>query len=510
MTLSYLDLTIFVGFIVFVVGVSLWASRGEESSEDYFLAGRSLTWWIIGVSLIASNISTEQLVGMAGSGFGNVGLAVAAYEWVAGIAMVVIAFTLLPVFLRSGIYTMPEFLEYRYNSATRTFMACAMMIMYVVVMLASVLYSGAITMRTIFGLPLEYGVWMLGVIAGIYTVYGGLKAVAWSDLIQGLALLGGAALILFLGIEKVGGWESFFTENRAKLHTILPADHPDLPWTSLCFGIWIPVTFYWGLNQFIVQRTLASKSLANGQNGLVLAAAIKLVLPFLIIFPGIIAAQLYGAELKSQDEAFPTLIKNILPEGLRGVMFAAIFGAVMSTLDSLLNSASTIFTVDIYKRIIRPDGTPHHFVTVGRITTAIFVVTSCLLAPMLDNPAFGGIFKYIQMFQGFVSPGILAVFLVGLLVPKAPPAAALTAMTLNILVYGALLYFLPTMAFLNHMGITFVTVVLAMLAITAVAPLSEPRVLPRQGNLDLTPSRPALFFGGLIVMATIAVYAYFR
>ena len=320
MELSFWDYTFFIAFFVIVIGVSLWKSRGDENSEDYFLAGRSLPWWLVGFSLIASNISTEHFVGMAGSGFGSLGLAVASYEWIAAITLVAVALFFLPRFLAAGIYTIPEYLEYRYNKISRSIMAFYMMIMYVAVALASVLYSGAIGLTTIFGLELSTAVWLIGILAGVYTVLGGLKAVVWTDLFQGAALIIGGFIVMVLGFntlgEQVGGGiisgiSHFIEKNSDKLHMILPADNPDIPWTALIFGIWIPNFFYWGLNQFITQRTLASKSLAEGQKGILFAASIKLIIPFIIVIPGIMAFGLYGDQITNGDQAYPTLIKNI-------------------------------------------------------------------------------------------------------------------------------------------------------------------------------------------------------
>jgi SSS family solute:Na+ symporter len=423
---------------------------------------------------------------MAGAGYGNIGLAVASYEWVAAITLVFVALFLLPKFLRSGIYTIPEFLEYRYSPGTRTIMSVYMLIMYVLVAIASILYSGAIGLQAIFGLDLTYGVWLIGILAAAYTIYGGLKAVVWSDLLQGAALLIGGAIVMVLGFQAVGGVGAFFEANEDKLHMVLPADHPEIPWTALLIGIWIPNIFYWGLNQFITQRTLGAKSLSQGQNGIILAAFIKLLIPFIIVFPGIMALQLYASEIgDKQDQAYPILFAHVLPTGLRGIMFAALFGAVMSSLDSMLNSASTIFTVDIFKRRLRPDISPHAMVTIGRIATAVCVVIGCTMAPFLDNPKFGGIFKYIQMFQGFISPGIVTAFLFGLIVKKAPPAAAISALILNIPVYGVLLRLRGDIPFLNHMAITFGVLVAAMTVVTLISSIRKSLEMPVRDLLGL-------------------------
>lgn len=510
MELSFFDLVAFILFLLIVTGISLYASRKGETGEDYFLAGRKLTWWLIGFSLIASNISTEHFVGMAGEGFGGAGLAIASYEWFAAVTLVVVALFLLPIFLRLGIFTMPEFLEHRYGSYARSMMAGLVMVVYVAVTLTTVLFSGALGLKSIFGLSVPAGVWLIGILAGAYTIYGGLKAVVWSDLIQGAALLLGGTLVLFLAMDAAGGWGSFYSENQDKLHLFLPADHKDLPWTALLFGLWIPNFYYWGFNQFITQRTLGAKSLAAGQNGILLAAAIKLLIPFIIVFPGIIAWQLFADQISSPDEAYPVLLKNLLPAGLRGVMFAALFGAVMSSLDSVLNSASTIFTLDIYKKHFQKDLQPGGEVRIGRIMTAVFILVGCLIAPSFENPGFEGVFKYIQKFQGFISPGIVTVFVFGLINKKAPQSAAIAAMVLNIVVYGALLWLLPDTAFLNHMAITFVLLIAVMALITWFQPLKNPVTLSGNDLLELKESPLARPLGVVIILITVALYFFFR
>lgn len=509
MVLSWIDLAAFFLFLAFVIAVSLYAGHGDETGEDYFLAGRNLTWPLIGFSLIASNISTEQIVGMAGGGVATAGMAIASYEWVAAVALVLIGLFLLPVFLRLGIYTMPEFLEHRYGVAPRTLMAVYMIIAYVAVLLVSVLYSGAVLFEGLVGLDMYTSIWVIGLVAGGYTIYGGLSAVVWSDLLQGVVLIIGGVVVTVLAFSEIGGIGPFFEENADKLHMVLPSDHPEVPWTALLMGIWIPNLYYWGLNQFITQRTLGAKSLREGQKGLVFAASLKLIMPFIIVFPGIIAFQLYPEQIaRSGDDAFPVLISNILPGfGFRGLLFAALFGAVMSSLDSMLNSCSTIFTIDVYRRFIRPDASQRRLMRVGRIATGVFVLLACLLAPL---PALvEGVFKYIQMFQGFISPGILGVFLMGLLVPRATSAAALAGMLVNIPVYAVLLWTLPDTAFLNHMAITFIAVIATMGFVTALAPRSEPKIIEKRSDIDVTPHPLAAAAGGCVIAATVALYVVF-
>ena len=507
MQLTLTDGIAFVSFLAFVVGVSLYASRREKDTKDYFLAGRHLTWWLIGFSLIASNISTEHFVGMAGAGFGEAGLAIASYEWIAAITLVVMALWLLPLFLRLGIYTMPEFLEHRYGRPARTLMAVYMMIAYIGVAIAAVLYSGALGLKTVFGLDLTTGIWLIGLLAGAYTIYGGLKAVVWSDLIQGSALLLGGLFVAILALNAVGGLESFLSQNGDKLHTILPADHPDIPWTAMLFGIWIPNFFYWGFNQFITQRTLGSKNLAHGQDGIMLAALIKLIIPFIIVFPGIMAFQLYGDQITNGDQAYAVLIQNLLPAGFRGIMFAALFGAVMSSLDSMLNSAATIFTMDIYAQHIDKTSSAERRLYVGRIATAVFVLLGCLIAPLPGK--FEGVFRYIQMVWGFISPGIVAVFFFGIINRRAPLSAALWGMGLSVPIYSLLNWALPDIAFLNHMAISFAVIVVVMATMTKVNPLPEPVVFAERGEVDLTPSSRARKLAAVIVGLTVLLYVIF-
>jgi len=508
MTFSPIDIVSFVGFLVLVFAVSLAASRRKKvATEDYFLAGRELRWWLIGISLIASNISTEHFVGLAGRGYA-LGLAIASYEWMAAVTMVVVALYFLPKFLRAGIFTMPEYLEYRYDAGARSIMAFFMMLAYVFVALATVLYSGALALEAVIGLDVITGIWIIGALSGLYVTYGGLRAVVWTELIQGTALLLGALLVFVLSLDALGGWGEFTALSAGKLHTVLPWNDPEMPWLAVFVGgLWIPNLFYWGLNQFITQRALAARSLADGQRGTLFAAAIKVSIPFLIVMPGIMAVHLYPDLIKTPDQAYPVLIRELVPPGLLGIMLAALFGAVLSTFESLLNSAATIFSLDIYQRHWRPAAEPAQLLRVGRWATLVLFLVGCLWAPIVGRA--GSVFQYIQMFWGFISPGIVAAFVVGMVSPKTPPLAAKGAMLLGIPVYGLLLWFLPGVAFLHHMAITFLVVVAYMWIVTALRPLAAPRVLPVKEGLSLEPARHAGLLGGLVVAAVAALYLYF-
>lgn len=614
MQLSLIDIVIFFAFVVAVVGIGVFKSRHEKDSESYFLAGRGLSWWLIGFSLIAANISTEQFVGMSGQAADYVGLAIASYEWMAAITLVVVAFVFLPKFLRTGIYTIPEFLRYRYNETSRSIMAFFTMLIYVFVTIAAVIYSGALTIDTLFhgqtvlGMPINVvsGSWIIGIIAAAYVASGGLKACAWADLLQGSALIIGGAIITWLAFKALGntplaelasttagaketltdsssGTAKFFALNSDKLHMILPRKDLVLPWTALMVGLWIPNFYYWGLNQYITQRTLGASSLGEGQKGIVFAAALKLIIPFVIVFPGIIAFNLYSgsmaenaalangpvleefkavqaaselemktfayndnwAELHPQmaaqidahnakveeassaaglepekaqelvgyqyDTAFGLLISRLVPGGvgLQGFIMAAILGAVVSSLASMLNSASTIFTMDIFKNYISKNASQKSLVAVGRICVGVFVVIGCLISPQLANPKFKGVFTYIQEFQGFISPGILAVFVFGFLVRKAPPICGVVGLIINPVVYGILKVVMPNLAFLDRMAVSFAGVLALMWIITLIKPLPQPVELPNRATIDLNPSKPAKAFGIIVVIATLILYAIF-
>lgn len=508
MTFSPIDIASFVGFLVLVFAVSLAASRRKKvATEDYFLAGRELRWWLIGISLIASNISTEHFVGLSGRGY-ELGLAIASYEWMAAVTMVVVALFFLPKFLRAGIFTMPEYLEYRYDAGARSIMAFFMMLAYVFVALATVLYSGALALEAVIGLDVITGIWIIGALSGLYVTYGGLRAVVWTELIQGTALLLGALLVFVLSLDALGGWGEFTALSAGKLHTVLPWNDPEMPWLAVFVGgLWIPNLFYWGLNQFITQRALAARSLADGQRGTLFAAAIKVSIPFLIVMPGIMAVHLFPDLIKTPDQAYPVLIRELVPPGLLGIMLAALFGAVLSTFESLLNSAATIFSLDIYQRQWRPAAEPAQLLRVGRWATLVLFLVGCLWAPIVGRA--GSVFQYIQMFWGFISPGIVAAFVVGMVSPRTPALAAKGAMLLGIPVYGLLLWFLPGVAFLHHMAITFLVLVAYMWIVTARRPLAEPVVLPVKEGLVLTPAPHVKWFGAAVVGTVAGLYLFF-
>lgn len=520
-SLAAQDTLVFIAFLAAVIGIALFATRQKkQTGSDYFLGGRSLLWPMIGLSIVAANISTEQLVGMAGQGAGDVGLAVSNWQLCGSLGIIFVAFTLMPRFLRAGIYTMPQFLEQRFNPTARTIMSGYTVVIYVAILLTSVFYSGGITIQKIFDVPLWIGVSVLAFAATAYTAWGGLRAVAVADLFFGAALLGGGAYAFFLGLDAVGGWDVFAEFNDERLHMIKPADDPALPWTGVVGGMWIVLIYYCGLNQFIVQRALSARSLAHAQGGMVFAAALWLLVPFFIVMPGMLSAQLYPEELgigtgtTAADEAFPTLIRNLIPEGVRGFMFAAIAGAVISSLASMLNSASTLFTMDIYKERINKGATDRQILWIGRVTVLACVVIGAVLATVLDQlPGFEGVFQFIQQFQGYIWPGTVAAFLGGLLLTRAPAMAGTAALLVGPVAYGALQFAgqreLHSIHFLLQALIAWAVSFGVVWLLALIKPSEERWTLPMLAEIDLIPSAIAKVAAVVVVGCVIAFYIVF-
>ncbi len=454
-----LDYVIFISYALLILGVGLYVSRDkkghQKNAEDYFLAGKSLPWWAVGASLIAANISAEQFIGMSGSGFAS-GLAIASYEWMAAITLIIVGKYFLPIFIEKGIYTIPEFVEKRYSTNLKTILAVFWIALYVFVNLATVLYLGSLALETIMGIPMIYGVMGLALFAAAYSLYGGLSAVAWTDVIQVVFLVLGGLTTTYIALNTVSGGEgviegikTVYNAVPERFSMILDKSNPEfknLPGLGvLVGGMWVANLYYWGFNQYIIQRTLAAKSLKEAQKGILLAAGLKLILPLIIVVPGIAAyvmvndpeimARLGAAGLKNlpsveeADKAYPWLLQ-FLPVGLKGVAFAALAAAIVSSLASMLNSTSTIFTMDIYKQYINKNADDKTTVNVGRISAGVALIIACITASLL-----GGIdqaFQFIQEYTGVVSPGILAVFLLGLFWKKTTNKGAIVGALVSI------------------------------------------------------------------------------
>lgn len=479
---SNLDYAIFIAYAALIIFVGLWVSRNKKgqtkTSEDYFLASKSLTWWAVGASLIAANISAEQFIGMSGSGFA-IGLGIASYEWMAAITLILVGKFFLPAFLNKEIYTMPQFLEKRYDNRVRTILAVFWLLVFVFVNLTSVLYLGALAIQSIMGIPMIYGILGLALFAAIYSLYGGLSAVAWTDVIQVVFLVGGGLVTTWLALDFVSdgngviaGSKLLFEKAPEKFHMILEKDSPfymDLPGISVLIGgMWVANLYYWGFNQYIIQRALAAKNIREAQKGIIFAGFLKIILPLIVVIPGIAAFVLVnepetlahlGAtsadimpSLEQADKAYPWLL-GFLPSGIKGLAFAALAAAIVSSLASMLNSTSTIFTMDIYKQFVKKDASETNLVNTGRLTATIALIIAGFIAPTLST--LDQAFQYIQEYTGMVSPGILVIFLFGLFWKKTTPNAALWVAVLTLPVAIALKFGVSGIPFMDQMGLCF-------------------------------------------------------
>ncbi len=466
MNLGTLDLTVVAVYAVVLLVLAQWVSREkaghEKDSSDYFLAGRNLPWWAIGASLIAANISAEQIIGMSGSAW-VMGIAIAAYEWMAAITLVIVGKWLLPVFLKHRIFTMPQFLEQRFDHRVRNVMAIFWLIVYVFVNLTSILWLGALAVNTVTGLDLTTALIALGAFATAYSLYGGLKAVALTDIIQVTLLVFGGILIAIISLNEVSGGQGTMAGFQVllerlpeKFDLIFTKDSPHydaLPGISvLVGGMWIMNLSYWGFNQYIIQRALAAKSTREAQKGILFAAFLKMLMPLIIVLPGI-AAVVLAPDLDTPDRAYPTVM-NLLPTGILGLVFAALIAAIVSSLASMMNSISTIFTMDIYRHHGGSRHTEQQLVNVGRIVSCTAIVVAMILArPLLGK--FDQAFQYIQEFTGFFTPGVCALFLLGFFWPKTTANGALATAIGSALFSIAFKLLWPELPFIDRVGTVF-------------------------------------------------------
>ncbi|KVV15695.1 sodium/sugar symporter [Flavobacterium sp. TMP13] len=544
------DYLVFAAYAVLILGVGLWVSRDkdghEKNAEDYFLASKSLPWWAIGSSLIAANISAEQFIGMSGSGFA-LGLAIASYEWMAALTLIIVGKYFLPIFIEKGIYTIPQFVEKRFSTNLKTILAVFWIALYVFVNLTTVLYLGGLAIETILGVKMVYAIIGLALFAAAYSLYGGLSAVAWTDVIQVIFLVLGGLVTTYLALDTVSngagaieGLKAIYNAAPDHFTMILDESSPEysnLPGIGvLVGGLWVANLYYWGFNQYIIQRTLAAKSLKEAQKGILLAAFLKLIIPLIVVIPGIAAyviikdpaimARLGVTALENlpgvgtADRAYPWLL-HFLPTGLKGLAFAALAAAIVSSLASMLNSTSTIFTMDIYKQYINKNSSEKNLVKVGRLSGGIALLIAVITAPLL-----GGIdqaFQFIQEYTGVVSPGILAVFLLGLFWKKTTNKAAIWGALLSIPIAmffkigpkgwvsgSGLENIFPTLPWMDQMGITAVLtmIIIAVISLTQNKGVNDPKAITLSKSLFKTsPLFNICAFAIMIIL--VAVYAVF-
>ena len=542
----------FLGFTVLVAVISYLATRKteESSSDGYFLGGRSLTAGVIAGSLLLTNLSTEQIVGLNGASYQS-GLSVMVWETLAAIAMVVTAMFLLPKYLKGGLTTVPGFLARRFDTTTKTLTSVLFLSGYVVVLLPVILYSGSLAISGMFDIPELLGVthtqsiwicvWGIGIIGSIYAVFGGLKAVAISDSINAIGLLVGGILIPIFGLMMIGdgsildGLNILTTENPDKFKSMGGPTDP-VPFYTIFTGMMLVQLFYWGTNQQIIQRALGAKNLKEGQKGLVLASFIKILGPIIVVLPGIIAYHLFEGNLENQDSAYPMLVNKVLPDAFVGFFAAVLFGAILSSFNSVLNSSVTLFGIDVYKEHINKEADEKTIVKYGKIFGVILAIAAMFIAPLIANA--GSLFDYLQEINGIYSIPILTIIVVGYLTKRVPAIAAKVGLVSGCLLYiisqffmqpyfidsalaeatasgitdAAALALVKVQAyphFLDVMAILFVLNIIIMLIIGKIKPRATDFVQEYTQQVDIKPWKHVKAAGLGICILVLAIYIYF-
>jgi SSS family solute:Na+ symporter len=550
--LQTLDYLVFLFYFVVVAGYGYWIYNKKKSelsdSNDFFLAEGSLTWWAIGASLIASNISAEQFIGMSGNGF-RLGLAIATYEWMAAATLLIVAIFFMPIYLKNKIFTMPQFLSQRYSPTVSLIMAVFWLMLYVAVNLTSILYLGALAITTISGIDMQLCMIGMSVFAVLITL-GGMKVIGYTDVIQVFFLILGGLATTYLALQMVSdhfggegmmsGMSHLLTKAPEHFHMILNKDnanYPSLPGlTVLIGGMWIINLNYWGCNQYITQRALGA-DLPTARKGILFAAFLKLLMPIIVVLPGIAAYLLHKdgmfqqEMLKdgviNQDSAYPVLL-NLLPAGLKGLSFAALTAAVVASMAGKANSISTIFTLDIYKKYLNTNATEKQLVSVGRIAIIGAMVLAIVIAPFMGIDKKGG-FEFIQEYTGYVSPGIFALFILGFFWKRTTSNAALFALIGGV-TFSVLTKYIPTwtgvndcmfytafldgdvymIPFMDRMGWVFIFCVVSMVIISLADPASKNNPKGLEIDAKMFKLEPSFIFGAVVVvMAIVALYTYF-
>ena len=539
--LSAIDYVIFGIYAIVVIAIGLFASKkNTKSAEGYFLAGKSIPWWAVGASLIAANISAEQFIGMSGSGYA-IGFGIAAYEFMAAITLILVGKYFLPIFIEKGIYTIPEFVEKRFNKTLKTILAVFWICLYIFVNLSSVLYLGGLALETILGIPMMYTILGLAAFALIYSVYGGLSAVVWTDVIQVAVLVIGGFATSYLALKLIGGDAGAFSglgtlidEIPDHFTMILDQSNPqfsNLPGIAVLIGgMWVANLYYWGFNQYIIQRTFAAKSIHEAQTGLVFAGFLKLIIPLICVIPGIAAYYITvhnPALLDSLKEQYGNIVANniptadhpdksypwvaqLLPTGLKGVVFAALAAAIVSSLASMLNSTATIFTMDIYKEYINKSASDVSLVRVGRLTAIVALAIAIFIAPLLSS--LGQAFQFIQEYTGVVSPGILSVFLCGLFYKKANSKGAVVGVLCSIVI-AFLLKFLPLqMGFLDQMFYNWIltTAIIAFVSLSTNNGDDDPKAIITTAKTFKTTGGFAIASYAILIIVAVIYTAFWN
>ncbi len=539
--LETLDWLLIGLYFTVVFGVAFWATRREEtraSSAGYFLAGRNVGWFIIGASLFASNIGSEHLVGLAGSGAAG-GVAVGQFEILASLILLLLGWVFVPFYIRSGVFTMPEFLERRYSAGARWYLAVISIVGYVLTKISVTIAAGGIVFESLMGINFWTGALIVVVATGIYTVFGGLRAVLYTDMVQMFVLVGGALLVTGIGLSELGGWGAMRAAvDPSYFDMWLPSSHPNFPWTGVLFGAPILGVWYWCTDQFIVQRVLSASSEDQARRGTVFAGLLKVLPLFIFVIPGVVAfalAQQGTLELAQPDQALPTLVGVLLPAGVRGIVVAGLLAALMSSLSSVFNSCSTLFTWDIYRKL-RPTASERHLVHIGQGATVVLVGLGLLWIPLMKHIS-AQLYVYLQSVQAYISPPIAAVFLVGISWKRVNARGAMASLITGFIVgmgrlaaeiykesLGGWLYAFADVNFLHFAVLLFALCTGVLVVVSLLTP--EPAREKLAGltfatasettaeTPDLAPSDPVwrrkdLWFSLLVVACVTLVWLYF-
>lgn len=549
-TLAPVDLAIIAVYFVIIFGIGFYFARKGRTSEDYFLAGRNIGWFAIGASLFVSNISTEHFIGLAGSGATS-GLAVGHFEWLACLILLLLGWVFVPFYLRSNVFTMPEFLERRFNRNCANYLATISVIAYIFTKISVHLYAAAIVLERVVGWNQWTAAIILVVATGIYTIAGGLAAVIYTDLVQTLILLAGAIALTFIGLDKIGGFAGLRAAvPDAYFHMIKPATDGEFPWTGIFFGAPILGIWYWCTDQVIVQRVLSAKDEGHAKAGTIFAGFLKILPVFLLVLPGLIAVGLYpqlfttvGGKVTNGDIAFPALVVNLLPTGMVGLMIAALLAALMGAMSSVFNSASTMVTLDFYKKL-RPAASETQLVNFGRVATGIMVVLGLLWVPFIHLLS-AQLYIYLQSVQAYISPPIAVCFIFGILWPRLNGEGALSSLLTGFVLGAARFIFevldktrhyesgairwLVDMNFLHYAIFMFVVCALVLVGVSMMYPAPERKKLAgltfatvdekidsidvKVPHLERETGRERavnLAFTGLLIATVIGLWIYFR
>ncbi|MCS6974574.1 MAG: sodium:solute symporter [Cyclobacteriaceae bacterium] len=531
--LSSLDWAVVAVYFIAIGGIAIWSmKRKKETTQEYFLAGRNVGWFVVGASILASNVGSEHVVGLSGTAAES-GLVMGHYELHSWIVLL-LGWVFIPFYVRSGVFTMPEFLERRYNSSARWFLSVISLLSYVLTKVSVTVYAGAVVIASFMGFDFWTSAMVLVVLTGLYTVLGGMRAVVYTESLQAVLLIAGSLILTIIGLHELGGWDAMISATpKAKLNMFPPLSDPDFPWAGILFASPIVGLWYWCTDQYIVQRCLTARDEQQARRGTIFAAYLKLFPFFIFLIPGLIATALTAQgkiELASADSAFPTLVKTLLPNGLRGLIAGGLLAALMSSLASVFNSCSTLFTMDIYKKM-RPETPEKNLVTVGRIATAVVVGLGILWIPLMSGIS-GVLYKYLQSVQSYLAPPIAAVFLLGIFSKRINAHGAMATLVAGALIGGLRIFlelnkeslsgFLYQFATLNFLYFCIALFVFCILLLVGVSLLTEKPAEERIKGLtfattvleDREKSRATwnakdVVLSLIVVLIIISVFVYF-